>query len=131
MMKLTKLVLAGMLVSSTAFAPVKAADNIFMSVVGVVLGTPVGMFGGGIRGAASKGIEYADVVSEDLGDGPLGNIFGIPVGLIVGEVAGGLTGVLKGAITGVKVGYSDPLTNESFSVDGPFLDYDPYDFDNI
>lgn len=129
MKKITKLVLAVAVAAST-IVPAKAVEtNPFTSILGVVTGLPVGAIFGGARGSLSKGTEYADAFSDELGDGPLANIFGIPAGMFVGGIAGGLTGLVKGGIDGIKIGAESPFTNESYSVDGDVLSFDPYDFD--
>ncbi len=130
MKKITNIILASA-IAATTLAPAKAdAGNIFKSTVGVITGVPIGFFAGAARGATVKGVEYADSFSQELGDEPIGNIIGVPVGLFVGEILGGVTGMVNGVITGVKVGLDDPLTNENYSLDGEFMDYNPYDFDS-
>ena len=61
----------------------------------------------------------------------LGVVTGIPVGVMVGGFTGGITGVVNGVATGAIVGWNDPLTNESYSAEGSYIDYDSYNFDHL
>ncbi len=104
--------------------PAKAAS--LMSVVGPVVGIPVGAVAGTVRGMTSKGLEYTDSFPGHLGLGIIGKIIGIPAGLAVGGVTGGVTGLVKGSVTGLTEGIHHPLSEKSMSLDGDFVDYDPY-----
>ena len=107
--------------------PVKAGEPI-KKTASVLISTPVGAFVGLGRGAISKGVQYADAFSNDFGDGVIPKLVGIPAGLLVGGVAGGVTGLLRGVIDGVRISTQDPFSAEAMSLDGNFLDFDPYDF---
>lgn len=95
-------------------------------VVGGIIGVPISMFTGLVRGAASKGVSYTGGIYNASGGGAKG-LLAAPIGLAAGIVAGGVTGTLKGAVDGVLNGIVDPLTPEALSITGKFLKYDPYD----
>jgi hypothetical protein len=112
--------------------PAKAADKGLLSIVGPIVGVPVGAVMGGVRGMTSKGVEYTGSFSKAMGDGFIGRLIGTPTGLIVGGATGGVTGLLHGILHGVTDGIDDPLSAKSASLDGDFIDYDPYElFDDI
>lgn len=110
-----------MAIPSKAGEPIKKTASVLVS-------TPVGAFVGLGRGAVSKGIQYADAFSNDFGEGVIPKLIGIPGGLFVGGIAGGVTGFVRGAIDGVRISTQDPFSAEAMSLDGNFLDFDPYDF---
>jgi hypothetical protein len=62
-----------------------------------------------------------------MGDGFVGRLIGTPTGLIVGGATGAVTGLVKGVVDGVVEGINDPLSAKSASLDGDFIDYDPYE----
>ncbi len=99
------------------------------SILGVAIGIPVGGLLGLLRGGASKGVEYSHDMQDHIGGGELGDTLGSVTGFTLGAVTGSVTGLLNGALTGLTKGISDPLTKESMTASGNFIDYDPYDFD--
>jgi hypothetical protein len=120
------IVVLGLILTTAVSRPVLAMEKGVMSIVGPIVGVPVGGIMGLVRGAESKGVEYADTFSKKMGDDLLGKLIGIPTGLIVGHVAGGITGLAKGVVDGVVIGIDDPLSTESASLSGEFLDFEPY-----
>ncbi len=98
------------------------------SALGVATALPLGSVAGLFRGAASKGIEYSDDLSADMGYGTTANIVGRPAGALGGGIAGAITGLIKGAKTGVVKGWTKPFSRESFSLDGDkFTDWNPFE----
>lgn len=96
------------------------------STLGAIIGAPVGMVSGLLRGASAKGIEYPDTFSKEIGHGTLGKVIGYPAGLVTGIVGGGLGGIVTGAVHGISKGIDDPFSTASMSLDGKFTDFDPY-----
>lgn len=97
-------------------------------ILGSVSGLVVGPIAGLVRGSVSKGVDHADDLSDAMGDGMIGSAIGIPAGGLTGIVTGAVTGIPNGMITGLVKGWEDPFTSESYSLEGKFLDYDPYHF---
>lgn len=97
-------------------------------IFGSVFGSTVGSVAGLVRGASNKGADYASSFSDGMGEGILGNVVGKPAGFVTGLVAGGGTGLANGFATGITEGWSEPFTARSFTMEGDFLDYDPYEF---
>lgn len=93
------------------------------SLTGMTVGAPVGLF----RGMIAKSVQFASNVDDAFGDNIFSKIIGYPIGIISGAVAGGFTGIFKGAWTGLRSGWRKPFSQESFSLDGDFLDYDPFE----
>lgn len=133
MKKLISLVLVlGFVLTTAVSQPACAMEKGILSIVGPIVGVPVGGVMGLMRGAVSKGSEYADTFSKEMGDNLLAKVIGVPSGLIVGHVTGGVSGLIKGVVDGVTIGIDDPLSAESAALDGDFLDYNPYEvFDGI
>jgi hypothetical protein len=102
------------------------AEAGWASIIGPIVGVPVGGVAGLVRGAFSKASEYSDTFSESLGGHPLSKIVGIPTGFVTGAVTGSVTGLLKGVLDGVVLGITEPLSPESGSLQGDVLDYEPY-----
>lgn len=96
----------------------------------VLLGVPFGAFAGLSRGALNKSSDYASKFSTNLGDNTPAKILGYPSGIIVGGLAGGLSGAVKGVINGIYYGSHEPFSSKSFTVDGNFSDFDPFDYSN-
>lgn len=113
---------------STSLAPAKANDQPVLGVLGVLTGVPIGLIAGAARGSTVKSVQYADAWSNEISDTRVvGKLIGVPLGLIVGSFAGGITGGIKGIVDGISIGYNDPFTTESYSLEGDFMDIDPYD----
>jgi hypothetical protein len=128
MKKLISLILVlGFVLTTVVSQPASAMEKGPLSILGPIVGIPVGGVMGLMRGAVSKGSEYADSFSKEMGDNLLAKIIGVPSGLIVGHVTGGVTGLIKGVVDGVTIGIDDPLSAESATLDGDFLDYEPYE----
>ena len=104
-----------------------SACDIVQKILGATFGVPVGAVMGLVRGSAAKGTDLAESFSIDLGDGALAQTAGVSSGAVVGGVSGAATGLLDGVITGAVEGWRNPFTRESFLLDGPFLEYDPYE----
>ena len=68
--------------------PAKAADKGLLSIVGPIVGVPIGAVMGTVRGMTAKGVEYTGDFSEAMGDGFVGRLIGTPTGLIAGGVTG-------------------------------------------
>jgi hypothetical protein len=107
-------------------AHVKAEAG-WTSIIGPIVGIPVGGVAGLLRGSFSKASEYSDTFSESLGGSSLAQVVGIPTGFITGAATGGITGLLKGVVDGAVLGITEPLSPESGSLQGDVLDYEPYD----
>lgn len=104
------------------------ADETFKKASSILVSTPVGAIVGLGRGAISKGVQYADAFSNDFGEGVIPKLLGIPSGFFVGGIAGGATGFLRGVFDGVRISTQNPFSAEAMSLEGNFLDFDPYDF---
>lgn len=127
--KITKVAIAAAIMTSTFVTPAKADDvgDGIKSVGGILVGMPVGAISGLWRGSASKGVQYADEWSGELGDNVLGKFITNAAGPIIGGVTGGVTGLIRGMTDGIVKGADDPFSLESAALSGNFLDYDPYD----
>lgn len=112
--------------SIRAEEPITEPDPV-TSLVGMALGTPVSMIAGMARGSLSKSIEYAGEFPQSMGDGMFSHLVGVPGGALVGLFTGGITGLLRGTFNGVINGIDYPFTAKSVSLDGKFLDYEPYE----
>jgi hypothetical protein len=110
----------------SSLKPVSA--NAFAKFVSGVVEAPVGGVFGLLRGATTKGAQYADAFAYETGDTPLAKIISTPIGLIVGGAVGGAVGLVNGIYTGINQSVDEAFTTEGFSLDGDFLDYDPYEF---
>jgi len=97
-------------------------------VTGAILGMGIGSASGFMRGSISKSVELASDFNDSFGQGTASNIAAGTAGAVTGLVTGAGTGVLNGMMTGVIEGWSNPFTSESFSIEGRFLDYDPFEF---
>ena len=114
-----------LLASMTMFAPAKA-ENVVAGVAGSVSGAVVGAVASTARGATSKAIEYGNETSAFMGDGFLGRSLGFHLGAVVGVATGAVTGLAKGFLNGIHEGYSRPFSEASISMDGEYIDYEPY-----
>ena len=111
-----------------ASLPVSASFTEALKQTGsIIVGIPVGFVIGGTRGAVSKASQYGSDLSEDLGDNTIAKVVGYPTGIVVGAVGGLVTGVTRGLVDAFYYGINDPFSPESLSVEGEFLDYDPYE----
>ena len=126
---LITLIACGMVFSAL---PAKAASvgGVAKSTLGVIGGTLYGAFiAGPFRGGYSKGGDWANSLSSELGGGVVAKAVGYPVGAIVGSWVGAFVGIGKGAVNGVYYGVNDALSDRNFSVDGSdYGDFDPFDF---
>ena len=112
-------------------APVNAVEaNGFTKTTSAIVAVPVGGIFGGVRGAASKSIDYADAFSNELGDGAGAKILGVPSGFVVGLFTGGVSGIINGVVDGFSISMYEPFSDEAFALSGEFTDYDPYAFLN-
>ncbi len=128
MKKMISLPLAlSLLLTMVIAKPAKAADKGLLSIIGPIVGVPIGAVMGTVRGMTSKGVEYTGDFSEAMGDGFFGRLIGTPTGLIIGGATGAVTGLVKGVVDGVVIGIDDPLSAKSASLDGDFIDYEPYE----
>ena len=116
-----------LLLSQSPMVFAKDIPGMLAGGLGIVAGVPGGAIAGLQRGAINKGVEYGNAFSDTLGGGFIGKLVGFHGGLLVGAVTGGVTGVLSGGLHGLIDGYNHPLSVESISMDGDYLDYDPYD----
>ncbi len=111
--------------------PVRAEwTQVVKQTASVIVGIPAGFFIGGVRGATSKAAEFGSDLSEDLGNDTVAKVVGYPTGIVVGGVTGLVTGVTRGIVDAFYYGINEPFSPESLSVEGDFLDYDPYDVVN-
>ena len=106
-------------------SPAKAEKG-WASLIGPIVGVPVGGVSGLIRGAFSKGSTYSNSLKEGLGDNAIAGFFGIPIGFVSGFATGGISGLIKGVTDGLVLGIEDPLSARSGSLEGDLLDYEPY-----
>lgn len=111
----------------SVYASPAKAEKGWASIVGPIIGVPVGGVSGLIRGAFSKASKYSDTFSSALGDNVIGDIIGIPTGFVTGAATGSITGLIKGITDGVVLGIEEPLSPESASLEGDLLDYEPYE----
>jgi hypothetical protein len=125
MRKIITLAMASSVILTVVFCRPAAACPI-KSTLGALVGTPIGAIAGLVRGSTSKGVEYTGTFSDKVGHGAVGKIVGYPTGLIVGGLTGGLSGIVTGVVNGVSKGIDDPFSTESMSLDGDFMDFDPY-----
>lgn len=109
--------------------PVFARHGAISKTTSAIISTPLGGFFGLARGAVTKSSQYASSFSNEFGEGVLPRLIGVPTGFLVGGIAGGATGLLKGVINGVRISLDSPFSAAAMSLDGDFLDFDPYDFD--
>lgn len=116
-----------LLLSIVIAKPAKAMEKGPLSIIGPIVGAPIGGVMGLLRGFTAKAVHHSDTVSEDLGDGFAGRLIGTPLGLVFGGVAGGITGLVRGVVDGIVIGIDNPLSSESATLDGDFIDYDPYE----
>lgn len=117
------------LLASTNLSAQASVMSVIKGIAGAAIGMPVGAVMGLLRGAANKGVSYADGGREKLSSaGEAGEVVGTVGGLAIGELTGGITGVLNGLQRGLRLGYTEPFTVCSISLQGEFLDYDPYNF---
>lgn len=98
------------------------------SPLGVIVGAPVGLVAGGLRGAINKGVVVSDSMQEKLGDNIPGQFVSKTVGFVVGTIPGILSGIITGFIDGIRYGWCSPFTAKSISLEGDFVgDWDSYD----
>jgi len=109
--------------TATNYVPAQAS-NTLMKLIGPVFSVPVGTVAGLLRGGVAMGASTAD--STVLGTHFLARTIEMPVGFAIGLTTGSVTGGVKGMTTGLIEGINDPLSLESASLDGDFIDYDPY-----
>ncbi len=95
----------------------------------ILVGVPTGFFVGGVRGAVSKTAEYDSHISQEV-DNTVAKVVAYPFATALGLAGGLVTGVTRGLVDAFYYGINDPFTAEAFSVEGSFLDYDPYDVVN-
>lgn len=122
-------IVSSLFLLNPAFARDDSAWGVVKSTAAIFLGTPVSFFTGMARGGTVKGANYADALSENMGDGTAANIIGKPVGFVGGLAAGGIAGAIKGVYNGIYYGVKEPFSRENFTVEGDFMDFDPYNFD--
>lgn len=114
--------------SFSSFNPAYSSSKAFTKTTSAIISAPLGGFFGLARGALAKSSQYASSFSTDFGEGLLPRLVGVPTGFVIGGVAGGATGLLKGVINGVRISLNRPFSAAAMSLDGDFIDYDPYDF---
>lgn len=124
--KVSLIILSFLLLSSV---PVHARHGAISKTTSAIISAPLGGFFGLARGAVTKSSAYASSFSNEFGEGVLPRLIGVPTGFIVGGIAGGATGLVKGVINGVRISLDSPFSAAAMSLDGDFLDFDPYDFD--
>ena len=127
-MSLFRTFISLLLVCSILAANAARADEPIKKTTSAIVSAPVGAIVGLGRGSISKAAQYADAFSNDFGDGLVSKLIGIPSGVIVGGVAGGVTGLLRGLVNGIRISTQEPFSAEAMSLDGNFLDFDPFDF---
>jgi len=113
---------------SLAASPAYSSHGAVSKVTSSLISAPLGGFFGLARGAVSKSSQYASSFSTEFGEGLLPRLVGVPSGFLVGGAAGGLTGLLRGVINGVRISQDSPFSAAAMSLDGDFIDFDPYDF---
>lgn len=130
-MRKTALFLLFLSLNSTlpVFARDDSAWGVVKSTGAILVGTPVSFFTGAARGATHKATDYADALSEKMGDSTFARVVGYPVGFIGGGVIGGVAGAAKGVYNGIYYGVMEPYSKDNFTVEGDFADFDPFDYD--
>jgi hypothetical protein len=111
-----------------AASPVYSSHGAVSKITSSLISAPLGGFFGLARGAISKSSQYASSFSTEFGEGLLPRLVGVPSGFLIGGVAGGATGLLRGVINGVRISQDSPFSAAAMSLDGDFIDFDPYDF---
>lgn len=127
-MRLTRLFFVALATISVFCHPARSSDSAFAKTTSVLLSTPLGGFFGLTRGAIAKSTQYASAFSNDFGEGLMPKLVGVPSGFIVGGIAGGATGLARGVFNGIRISLNKPFSAAAMSLDGEFIDFDPYDF---
>lgn len=118
MKRLVALVMLLALSTSTLISPAQASLGVLDHVIGLVT-TPISVGFGAVRGGLSNGL-HSDLVDQFPS---ILTPITLPVGMVFGTGLGAVAGSIRGLHDGL---HCDPLTAESFSLAGDFLDYDPY-----
>jgi regulator of replication initiation timing len=98
------------------------------NLIGPVFSTPVGGVIGTVRGSVTKGSQYANSASDAMGGSLPAKVVGNLGGGIFGLVTGAVSGLVKGIVNGVRYGFTRPFSAESFSAEGPFAEFDTYNY---
>lgn len=117
---------------SSSFNYVQADDSawgVIKGTAGVLLGTPVSFFTGIARGATRKSIDFTEAIQDGFGrETTFSKIVSYPLGFVSGGLIGGAAGAVKGVTNGIYYGVKEPFSEENFTVEGDFVDFEPFDY---
>ena len=102
-----------------------SAEGVIKGTGGVLLGTPVGFFTGMVRGAVTKAQSFTKGIQDGFGEETTASkIISYPLGVVSGGLIGGAAGAIKGVYNGIYYGVKEPFSQENFSVDGEFDEFE-------
>ena len=127
-----KILLALVICSLSIIMPVMADDSpegVIKGTGGVLVGAPIGFFTGMVRGAVTEAQSFTKGIQNGFGnETTISKIVSYPLGVVSGGIVGGAAGAVKGVVNGIYYGVKEPFSQESFSVDGNFEDFDAFDY---
>jgi hypothetical protein len=128
-MRKVLLVLIILLLSSINARADDSPEGVIKGTGGVLLGTPIGFFTGMVRGAVTKAQTFTQGIQDGFGrETTVSKIISYPLGVVSGGLVGGAAGAVKGVVNGIYYGVKDPFSQENFTVDGDFDDFDAFNY---
>lgn len=129
LMKKIFLTLVILLSSLNSVQADNSPEGVIKGTGGVLLGTPVGFFTGMVRGAITKAQSFTEAIQDGFGrETTFSKIVSYPLGVVSGGLVGGAAGAVKGVVNGIYYGVKEPFSQENFSVEGDFNDFDAFDY---
>lgn len=106
-------------------------EGVFKGTAGVLTGAPVGFFTGLVKGSVNHAQSFTRAIQDGFGEETtISKIISYPLGYVSGGITGAFAGAVKGVSNGIYYGVKEPFSDESYTVDGDFEDFDAFDYSN-